>query len=207
MGVEDLDSTMKMLQHKGSVTGKSLAGDKETVEKPEIPVVPRKELVDDQMMDDLAEGLGLCHPRLQPSLHPHVLRGPTGAIFRVGDTSEQSPSHVVICSHSRLVVLNVAVIFILISVFDIMKPWLSVLWAGVMKKPDNLEHPRLSAKLLLDALDHGVVVVGGEVFNDEEVAGLALNLPVIEEPLVGAPVLCQLEPHTASLPQLHLLPC
>ena len=55
--VEDLDSTMKMLQHKGSVTGKSLAGDKETVEKPKIPVVPRKELVDDQMMDDLAESM------------------------------------------------------------------------------------------------------------------------------------------------------
>ena len=48
---------MKMLQHKGSVTGKSLAGDKETVEKPKIPVVPRKELVDDQMMDDLAESM------------------------------------------------------------------------------------------------------------------------------------------------------
>ena len=55
--VEDLDSTMKMLQHKGSVTGKSLAGDKETVEKPKIPVVPRKELVDDQIMDDLAESM------------------------------------------------------------------------------------------------------------------------------------------------------
>merc|ERR1712039_686966 len=55
--VEDLDSTMKMLQHKGSVTGKSLAGDKETVEKPKIPVVPRKDLVNDQMMDDLAESM------------------------------------------------------------------------------------------------------------------------------------------------------
>ena len=45
------------MQHKAGLTGKSLAGDKDKFEKTLIPTVKRKDVVNDEEMNELADSM------------------------------------------------------------------------------------------------------------------------------------------------------
>ena len=45
------------MQHKAGLTGKSLAGEKDKVEKTHIPTVQRKDVVNDEEMNELADSM------------------------------------------------------------------------------------------------------------------------------------------------------
>ena len=53
----ELDNTLKLMQHKAGLTGKSIAGEKDKVEKTPIPTVQRKDVVNDEEMNDLADSM------------------------------------------------------------------------------------------------------------------------------------------------------
>jgi hypothetical protein len=55
--VAELDNTLKTMQHKAGLTGKSLAGEKDKFEKTLIPTVKRKDVVNDEEMNELADSM------------------------------------------------------------------------------------------------------------------------------------------------------
>jgi len=55
--VTALDNTLKIMQHKAGLMGKSVAGEKEKVEKTPIPTVQKKNVVNEEEMDELADSM------------------------------------------------------------------------------------------------------------------------------------------------------
>lgn len=55
--VAELDNTLKLMQHKAGLTGKSIAGEKDKAEKTPIPSVQRKDVVNDEEMNELADSM------------------------------------------------------------------------------------------------------------------------------------------------------